>query len=67
MNAAKLNAFLKERGAVKLELNQMHYSELVKTQRQFESIVKNVKKADDNKTAAKAVKNLLTEFNIKVK
>lgn len=62
MNAAKLNLFLKERGAVKLELNQMHYTDLVKTHRQFEAIVKSVKKGNDSKEAAKAVKNLLNEF-----
>lgn len=67
MNAAKLNLFLKERGAVKLELNQMHYKELVKTQRQFEAIVKNTAKANTNKQADAAVKNLLNEFNIAVK
>jgi hypothetical protein len=38
MNAAKLNFFLKNKGTVKLELNEMNYKELVKTQRQFEAI-----------------------------
>lgn len=60
MNAAKLNLFLKERGAVKLELNQMHYNDLVKVHRQFEAIVKNT----NNAKAGKAVKNLLNELNI---
>lgn len=64
MNAAKLNLFLKERGAVKLELNQMHYKELVKVHRQFEAIVKNTTKTKNNKQADKAVKNLLNELNI---
>jgi hypothetical protein len=64
MNAAKLNLFLKERGAVKLELNQMHYKELVKVHRQFEAIVKNTKKANDNREAASVVKHLLNELNI---
>lgn len=62
MNAAKLNAFLKERGTVKKELNAMHYTELVKTHRQFEAIVKSVKTAQLNKQADMAVKHLLTEL-----
>jgi hypothetical protein len=62
-----LNAFLKERGAVKLELNQMHYNDLVKVRRQFEAIVKNTKAANDNKQAQKAITNLLNEFNLDVK
>ena len=66
MNTAKLNLFLKTKGAVKLELNQMHYNELVKVHRQFEAIVKNVNKATDNKNATKAVNNLLNEFNLVV-
>ncbi|WP_295795162.1 hypothetical protein [Mucilaginibacter sp.] len=64
MNAAKLNMFLKERGAVKKELNQMRYGELVKTHRQFEAIVSNTKKTADNKSAKKVVKNLLNELNL---
>ena len=67
MNTAKLNMFLKERGAVKKELNAMNFSELVKTHRQFEAMVKNVKKTSDNKEAGKAVKNLLNEFNLVVR
>jgi len=67
MNTAKLNMFLKERGAVKLELNQMHYNELIKTHRQFEAIVKSVNAANENKQAGTAVRNLLNEFNIPVK
>jgi hypothetical protein len=66
MNAAKLNLFLKERGAVKLELNQMHYKELIKTHRQFEAIVKKTKQADEIKQADKAVKHLLFELDIKI-
>jgi hypothetical protein len=64
MNAVKLNMFLKERGAVKLELNQMHYTDLVKTHRQFEAIVKSIKKNNDSKQADKAVKYLLNELRI---
>jgi hypothetical protein len=62
MNAAKLNLFLRERGAVKKDLNEMKYKELVSVHRQFEAIVKSVKKANDNKTADKQIKHLLTEL-----
>ncbi|MDP9076272.1 MAG: hypothetical protein M3O71_02515 [Bacteroidota bacterium] len=67
MNAAKLNLFLKERGAVKKELNAMTYADLVKVHRQFEGIVKNTTKSADNKQADKAVKHLLDEVNLVVK
>ena len=63
MNAAKLSLFLKERGAVKKDLNAMTYDELVKTHRQFEGILNNTQKSQ----AGKAVKSLLNEFNISVK
>lgn len=65
INAAKLNLFLKERGAVKKELNDMSYPELVKTHKQFEAMVKNIAKAIDNKEASAAVKSLLNELNFK--
>ena len=64
INAAKLNLFLKERGSVKKELNAMSYPELIKVHRQFEAIVKSVKKSRDNKNAEQAVTHLLTELNI---
>lgn len=64
INAAKLNLFLKERGAVKKELNAMSYPELVKTHRQFEAIVKNTRKSKDRKQAGQAVSILLDELNI---
>ena len=67
MNAAKLNLFLRERGAVKKELNSMNYNELTKTHRQFEAIVKSTVKSADNKQADMVVKHLLNEFNIAVK
>ncbi len=67
INAAKLNLFLKERGAVKKDLNAMTYDELVKTHRQFEAMVKNMRISSDKKQADKAVKHLLNEFNIAVK
>ncbi|MBD1385729.1 hypothetical protein IDJ75_10605 [Mucilaginibacter rigui] len=66
INAAKLNLFLKERGAIKKELNQMTLDELVKTHRQFEAIVRNNTKAGDKKAANKLVNNLLGELDIKV-
>lgn len=67
INAAKLNLFLKNRGAVKKELNTMSYNELVKIHRQFEAIVKSTQKSIDNKAASKAVKYLLNEINMPVK
>lgn len=66
MNAAKLNIFLKERGAVKKELNQMSQDELNKTHRQFEAVVKQVKSSKDKKQADKSVNELLGELNIQV-
>ena len=67
MNTAKLNMFLKEKGAVKLELNQMNYKELNKVHRQFEAIVKNVAASKINKQATSTVNNLLNELNLSVK
>lgn len=64
INAAKLNLFLKERGAVKKELNSMTYAELVKIHRQFEAILKSIKKSADNRLADKVVKDLLAELNL---
>ncbi len=64
INAAKLNLFLKERGAVKKELNAMNYAELIKTHRQFEAVVKNINKSRDKKEADKAVFTLMDELNL---
>ncbi|HTK20409.1 MAG TPA: hypothetical protein VL442_12865 [Mucilaginibacter sp.] len=70
MNTAKLNAWIKERGAVKKHLNEMNYSELVKVQRQFEAMLKNIsisknRKANEAK-AESAVKSLLSELNLQI-
>ena len=67
MNVAKLNMFLKDRGAIKKELYAMTYQELVKTHRQFEAIVKSNQKNIDNKNATTAVRNLLNEINLVTK
>jgi len=67
MNTAKLNMFIRERGAVKKELNDMSYPELVKIHRQFEAIVKSTVKANDNKQADRVVKHLLNEINLEVR
>lgn len=64
INVAKLNLFLKERGTVKKELNQMTYPELIRTHRQFEAIVKNVNNSRDKKQADKLVFDLLSELDI---
>lgn len=66
INAAKLNLFLKERGAVKKELNTMDISELIKIHRQFEAIVKNNDKSKQNKEAKKVVSNMLDELGLTV-
>ncbi|HVS92450.1 MAG TPA: hypothetical protein VHE59_10475 [Mucilaginibacter sp.] len=66
MNAAKLAAFLRDRGAVKKALNDITYDELVKTHRQFEAMLTNIQKSASDKQAASAVNNLLSEFNISV-
>lgn len=64
INVAKLNMFLKTRGTVKKELNQMSYNELLRTHRQFEAILKSVNNSSLKKEADKAVKNLLEEMNL---
>ncbi|MBS1528044.1 MAG: hypothetical protein JST19_20525 [Bacteroidetes bacterium] len=66
MNTAKLNGFLKERGAVKKALNDMSYDDLIKTHRQFEAFARHAQASADNKRAATAVNALLSEFNIPV-
>jgi len=42
----------------------MDYTELVKVHRQFEGVVRNTKKAQDNKNANKVVTSLLAELNL---
>ncbi|WP_149912719.1 hypothetical protein [Sphingobacterium cavernae] len=67
INVAKLNMFLKERGTVKKEINGMTYEELLKTQRQFEGILRNQQRSKSNKEAGTAIKHLLEEINLQVK
>lgn len=67
INVAKLNLFLRERGTVKKELNEMDYTELVKVHSQFQGILRNQQKSSDKKAASTAVKYLLNEINIQVK
>jgi len=64
MNAAKLDMFLKERGAVKKALNSMCKNDVVKIHRQFEAMAKKVKKTAAVKQATNAVNELLKELNI---
>ncbi len=64
MNAAKLNLFLRQRGAVKKDLQSMNLDEMKKVHRQFEAIVKNSQKTADNKQAKAATDKLLAELNI---
>ncbi len=60
MNAAKLDKFLKERGAVKKSLNALTKEELIKVVNQFEQ----VKKHTDYSKAGKAAKSVLDELGI---
>lgn len=64
MNAAKLNLFIRERGAVKKALAKMTLAELVKVHRQFEAIARATKVSRNKKEANKAVSGLLGELNI---
>lgn len=60
MNAAKLDKFLKERGAVKKSLNALNKEELIKVVSQFAQ----VKKHTDYSNAGKAAKSVLNELGI---
>lgn len=60
INPAKLNMFLRERGAVKKELNAMNKTELVKVVSQFQQIAKHTSESK----ASKATKGMLEELNI---
>lgn len=64
MNAAKIDAFLRERGVVKKPLQKMNYEELKQVHKQFEGILKNNNRTADNKAAQQATKQLLNELNI---
>ena len=60
MNFIKLNDFLKERGAVKKDINRMTKSELIKTVNQFQQILKH----DETSISNKSIKNMLKRMNI---
>ncbi len=60
MNIAKLNMFLREKGAVKKELNKMNKDELVKVVNQFSQIIKH----KEESTASKNTKSMLDEIGI---
>lgn len=64
MNAAKIDAFLRERGTIKKPLQKMSYDELKLVHRQFEGMVINTTKTTDNKHAKNITDNLLSELNI---
>lgn len=64
MNTAKLNQFLKTRGAVKKNLHSLNHSDLIKVVSQFQSIVKHSKESKDNKQAKNITDSLLNELNI---
>ncbi len=64
LNKVKLDMFLKNNGSVKKDLQKQTYSELTKTHRQFEAIVKGIAKSKEHRQAEKAVRELLTELNL---
>lgn len=64
LNKVKLDVFLRERGAVKKDLEKQTYEELIRTHRQFEGMVKNNAKSKENKAAGKAVKELLSGLEV---
>jgi hypothetical protein len=67
INMAKLNLFIRERGAVKKPLNELDYKELVKVQRQFEAMLRNIEAAKAKKAQKehdKQVADLLSELNL---
>lgn len=64
MNEAKLNLFLRERGAVKKDLAVMTYPELLKVQKQFEAMAIKVQANQAKKAHEKQVDALLRELNL---
>ena len=64
INVAKLDMILNKSGTIKKNLNEMNYSELLKTQKQFMAIVRSFLKSKANKEAEKAVFGLLHELDI---
>lgn len=60
MNFIKLNNFLKERGAVKKDINKMAKPELIKTVNQFQQILRHNETSRSNKS----IKNMLKSMNI---
>lgn len=64
INTAKLDLFLKERGAVKKSLNAMNFSELTSVHRQFEAILRSNERSRENKKVNQAVGSLLDELGI---
>ncbi|WP_295714175.1 hypothetical protein [Mucilaginibacter sp.] len=64
LNKVKLDLFFKNNGSVKKDLHKQSYTELTKTHRQFEAIVKGIAKSKEHRQAEKAVRELLTELNL---
>jgi hypothetical protein len=64
LNKAKLDLFLKEKGAVKVELYKQTYPQLRKTNKQMQAICKAVGHSRDKKAADSAVSDLLNELNL---
>ncbi|MHB8207784.1 hypothetical protein [Mucilaginibacter sp.] len=64
LNRAKLDLFLKEKGAVKIELYKQNYPQLRKTNKQMQAICKAVGHSRDKKAADSAVSDLLKELQL---
>jgi hypothetical protein len=67
INRAKLNMFLRERGAVKKDIEKQTLEELKKTMGQFAAMRNNNEKNANNKDAKKVTNELLNELNLSVK
>lgn len=64
INKAKLDMFLRDKGAVKKDLQKQSYPELRRTHKQMQAICKTAGKSRDKKAADAAVSSLLTELNL---
>jgi len=64
LNKVKLDMFLNKNGSVKKDLQKQSYTELIKTHRQLEAIVKGVSKSNDMRAAERLVNGLINELEL---
>jgi hypothetical protein len=64
LNKAKLDMFLRDKGAVKKDLQKQSYPELRRTHKQMQAICKAAGKSRDKKAAEAAVTDLLKELDL---